>query len=60
MTLLDIIEMICDWKSSTMRHANGDIFKSIELNQKRFGYSDEINTANWIESQDIYHKAEQS
>lgn len=65
MTLLDVIEMICDWKSSTMRHANGDIFESIELNQKRFNYSDEmkqilINTAKWIESKEIYHKAEQS
>ena len=25
-------------RNSTMRHADGDIFKSIEINQKRFGY----------------------
>lgn len=42
MSLLDIIEMLCDWKAATLRHATGDILKSIEINQKRFGYSDEL------------------
>ena len=42
MNLIDIIEMLCDWKAATMRHADGDIKKSIEINQKRFGYSDEL------------------
>jgi len=42
MSLLDLIEMLCDWKAATMRHADGDIFKSVEINQKRFGYSDEL------------------
>lgn len=42
MSLLDIIEMLCDWKAATMRHADGDLAKSIEINQKRFGYSDEL------------------
>ena len=42
MDLVDLIEMICDWKSATLRHNDGDIYKSIELNQKRFGYSDEL------------------
>jgi hypothetical protein len=44
MNLIDIIEMLCDWKAATMRHTDGDIFKSIELNQKRFGYSDELKS----------------
>ena len=44
MTLLDIIEMLVDWKAATLRHADGDIFKSIEINQKRFGYSDELKS----------------
>jgi hypothetical protein len=26
----------------TMRHNDGDIWRSIEINQKRFGYSDEL------------------
>jgi hypothetical protein len=42
MSLLDLIEMLCDWKAATGRHADGDIRKSIEINQKRFGYSDEL------------------
>src|SRR3954469_19327953 len=42
MSLLDIIEMLCDWKAATMRHADGDILRSIEINQKRFGYTDEM------------------
>lgn len=42
MNLIDLLEMICDWKAASERHADGDIYKSIELNQKRFGYSDEL------------------
>lgn len=44
MSLLDLIEMLCDWKAATLRHDDGDIRKSIEINQKRFGYSDELKT----------------
>jgi hypothetical protein len=42
MTLIDLIEMLCDWMAATKRHADGDIIKSLEINQKRFGYSDEL------------------
>jgi hypothetical protein len=42
MTLVDLIEMICDWMAATMRHADGDIVRSIRLNKQRFGYSDEL------------------
>jgi len=42
MDLLDLIEMICDWYAASQRHAKGDIMKSIEMNQERFGYSDEL------------------
>jgi len=44
MTLIDLLEMIVDWRASTMRHASGDIMKSIEINQERFGYSDDIKS----------------
>lgn len=52
MNLIDLIEMLVDWHAATLRHDDGDIFKSIEFNQKRFGYSDElkgflINTVNY-------------
>lgn len=42
MSLVDLIEMLCDWKAATLRHDNGDIIKSLEINQKRFGFSDEL------------------
>ena len=53
MNLVDLIEMICDWKAASMRHNDGSIWKSIEINQKRFGYSDELkrvfeNTAAYL------------
>lgn len=42
MSLIDLVEMLCDWKAATLRHDNGDIIKSINVNQERFGYSDEL------------------
>ena len=42
MDLLDIVEMFCDWKAATLRHDDGDIYKSIDINQKRFRYSDDL------------------
>jgi hypothetical protein len=42
MSLLDVIEMLCDWKAASERHGGGCILRSIEINQKRFGYSDEL------------------
>lgn len=41
MNLIDLLEMIIDWKAASERHTDGDIFKSIDINQPRFGYSDE-------------------
>ena len=54
MDLLDLLEMICDWKASSERHADGDVRRSIEINQKRFGYSDELKEilVNTIETLD--------
>ncbi len=42
MDLVDLIEMLCDWKAATLKHDNGDILKSIEMNQDRFQYGDEL------------------
>lgn len=42
MTLLDLIELLADWKAASMRHSNGDIMQSIMISQDRFGYNDEI------------------
>jgi len=43
MSLLDLLEMFCDWQAASLRHADGDILKSIEINRKRFGMSDQLH-----------------
>ena len=42
MNLLDVVEMFCDWKAASERHADGDFAKSIEYNQGRFDFSDDL------------------
>lgn len=56
MNLIDIVEMLCDWKAATLRHNDGNLLKSIEVNAKRFGYDDQlkqifINTAKMFDEQ---------
>lgn len=42
MSLLDLVEMLCDWKAASERHTNGNINKSIEINAERFGISADL------------------
>lgn len=54
MSLLDLVEMIADWKASSERHNSGNLLKSIEINSKRFGISNQLtqillNTAKIME-----------
>lgn len=42
MNLLDVVEMLCDWKAASERHANGDFMASLILNRARFGLSDQL------------------
>jgi hypothetical protein len=54
MSLIDLCEMLADWKAATERTPDGSIYESISINQKRFGYSDELkqiflNTLKFIE-----------
>jgi hypothetical protein len=42
MNLVDILEMFIDWKASVRRHSDGDLQKSIEINEKRFGMSPQL------------------
>lgn len=44
MDLTQVVEMLCDWKAATTRHADGDLGRSIEQNAERFGYGDELKT----------------
>ena len=54
MDLIDLVEMFCDWKAATLRHADGNLKKSIEHNQERFNISDQLtqifkNTVKYVE-----------
>lgn len=56
MTLVDLIEMLADWKAASERQNNGNILKSIEMNAQRFGYDDQLkqillNTVRMLEDQ---------
>lgn len=42
MTLMDLNEMLADWRASTKRMKNGNIRKSIEHNAKRFEMSPQL------------------
>jgi len=42
MTLIDMIEMLCDWIAASKRTKGGNIIQSIEDGQKRFGYPDDL------------------
>jgi hypothetical protein len=42
MDLLQLVEMLADWKAATLRHANGSLDRSITQNAERFGYGPEL------------------
>ncbi len=55
MNLIDLLEMLVDWKSAGERHKKypGDIFKSIEINAERFKIDPQLkqillNTATYL------------
>lgn len=36
MSLLSVLEMLCDWKAASERHSDGSIMRSIDINIERF------------------------
>lgn len=44
MTLLDLCEMLVDWKAATRRNKNGNIRKSIEINAAKYGMTDQLKS----------------
>jgi len=42
MTLIDLLEMLCDWMAATKRHEDGDIWKSLEINAQRFDIGEQL------------------
>jgi hypothetical protein len=57
MNLVDLVEMFCDWYAASKRHDDGDIMKSIAINQKRFGYSDDLKAIFENTCRDIFTEA---
>jgi hypothetical protein len=44
MSLLDLLEMLCDWKAAGERHADGSMARSLEINKKRFNISTQLQS----------------
>ena len=54
MTVLDKIEMLCDWLAATERNKNGNIIKSIEIGKMKYEYDEKehgilLNTAKMLQ-----------
>lgn len=47
MDLIQVIEMLADWKAATLRHENGSLSRSIAVNADRFGYGMEMHRLLW-------------
>lgn len=53
MTLVDLIEMLADWKAATERHDDGSLDRSLTIQNERFGIDPQLatilrNTADWF------------
>lgn len=64
MSLLDLLEIIIDWKAAGLRH-NGNLFKSIDICADKYNFSPQlkqifINTAKIINSWNVYEHADES
>ena len=44
MDLIDLVEMLVDWKAASARHHDGNILTSIDKNSKRFKLSEQLAT----------------
>ena len=55
MNLVDMVELICDWFAATLRHDDGNIYKSLEINEGRF-HMDEQTVALLKNTVDTYFR----
>lgn len=42
MSLIDVVEMLADWKAASQRTKQGSIMQSLEHNKQRFGIDDQL------------------
>ena len=47
MTLIDLVEMLADWKAATERHDNGSLSRSLPIQKERFGIGDQLDHILW-------------
>lgn len=52
MTLVDLVEMLADWKAASERHKDGDLATSMDIQRERFGITAQLmdilqNTADY-------------
>jgi hypothetical protein len=47
MTLVDLVEMLADWRVATERHADGSLVRSLLIQQERFGISEQLAAILW-------------
>lgn len=47
MTLVDVLEMLADWRAATERHDNGNLGSSLRIQRERFGLSDQLYRVLW-------------
>jgi hypothetical protein len=47
MTLVDLIEMLADWKAATERNQNGHLAASLPINRDRFGIEPQLDAILW-------------
>jgi len=47
MTLVDLIEMLADWRAATERHMDGDLSNSLKIQKERFKISDQLDEILW-------------
>ena len=56
MSLIDLVEMFCDHMAAVQRHGDGCPYKSLEHNEKRFGYGP-VLTAIFKNTIDLFQKS---
>lgn len=42
MTLMDVVEMLADWKAATERHDDGSLARSLPIQRERFGLEPQV------------------
>lgn len=53
MSLVQVLEMLCDWKAATERHPDGDLERSIRMNRERFEYGPEVERLLLVTARDM-------